>query len=266
MVTVFHDMQHKRHPEWATFLDLLGFTVFYGLSARRSKRLIAVSAATKEDMVRYYRMPPQKIKVIPHGVDSSMFEVAKRRTYPDAKLILCVSTLHPHKNLDRLIRAFADFHRDHSEYCLAIVGLNGSFSEDLRKLVLTLGLSDSVRLTGWIERERVYDLFSTASAFIYPSLFEGFGLPILEALAAGLPSACSDIKPLKQIVGDAALLFNPHKDSALVDALNKLVDDDLTRSRLIAAGPARASRFPWHRTARATLRVLKSAAIDASPA
>ena len=118
-VTVFHDMQHKRHPGFSSSIDLLFFRMFYFAAARRSNRLIAVSGATKDDMLSYYHIPPQKIRVIPHGVDPRFFDLGKPAAPPDTKTIIAVSTLHPHKGLDRLLRVYAKWYSARrSEYRL----------------------------------------------------------------------------------------------------------------------------------------------------
>ena len=115
---------------------------------------------------------------------------------------------------------------------------------------------------GWIPRADLYELFARAWAFVYPSRFEGFGLPVLEALAAGVPTACSAIEPLAAIAADAALRFDPHDLAALAEALVHLGDDDALRARLADAGPRRAARFSWAATAEATLEALRAAALD----
>jgi glycosyltransferase involved in cell wall biosynthesis len=117
-----------------------------------------------------------------------------------------------------------------------------------------------VRLTGWLPRQELYELFRTAWAFVYPSTFEGFGMPVLEAMAAGVPTACSDIRPLREVAGDAALRFDPLDDLALSESLLRLVSDPAERARLSTAGPERARRFSWRRAAAATLAALEACA------
>ena len=117
-----------------------------------------------------------------------------------------------------------------------------------------------MQFTGWIPRDELYELFARAYAFIYPSTFEGFGLPVLEALAAGVPTACSNIQPVSGIAGDAALQFNPFSESEILEAMRRLVCDEPLRSALSALGPARAARFSWKETARLTLRAIVAAA------
>jgi glycosyltransferase involved in cell wall biosynthesis len=249
-VTVFHDLQHKRHPEYFRWFDLPFWKLLLWTSARRSRRLIAVSEATKADLMRFYQLPPKKIRVVLHGVEPGFFTLD--RTHVE-RFVLCVSTLHPHKNLDRLIRAYARQKRD---WRLVIAGLRGLFAETLDALIRDLGVEDSVQLTGWITREDLLRLYARAQAFVYPSTFEGFGMPVLEAMAAGIPVACSNIDPLREVAGEAALLFDPLSEDAIAAALDRIVSDEDLREKLTAAGPERARGFSWERAAERTLLAL----------
>ncbi len=252
--TVFHDLQHKRHPEYFRWFDLPFWNFFLFWAAQVSRTLIAVSDATADDLERYYRLPTAKVRVIPEGVDPAFFAIAGRRR-PE-RFILAVSTLHPHKNLDRLLAAFARFRAAHPEFRLVVCGLHGFYTEQLLALRDSLGLSEAVDFPGWIPREDLYDRYARAWAFVYPSLFEGFGLPVLEALAAGAPCACSDVEPLRGIARDAALRFDPLSADALTDALFRITDDENLRKALAEAGPRRAADFTWRSAAQATLKAL----------
>jgi len=258
-VTVFHDMQHKRQPENFRWFDLPFWRMLLYAAVRRSRHLLADSEATRDDLVRYYALAPEKITVAPLGVDPIFFEIARRRK-PE-RYLLAVSTLHPHKNLDRLIRAFAEFHAAQPEFRLVIAGLRGFHTEPLESLRGQLNLQESVRFTGWIPREELLELFAGAYAFFYPSTFEGFGLPVLEALASGVPTACSNIQPVSGIAGDAALQFDPSDTSAILDAMQRLTCDEPLRARLSAAGPVQAAKFSWRETARITLQAIRGAAL-----
>jgi glycosyltransferase involved in cell wall biosynthesis len=254
-VTVFHDMQHKRHPEYFRWFDLPFWRFFLYWSARRSQRLIAVSEATARDLMRFYpRTPPAKIRVVPHGVDPEFSRVRQRRN--PQRFLLAASTLHPHKNLDGLLRAFAIFRRANPAYRLVVCGMHGFFTGPLHELRAQLGLQDAVEFPGWIPREQVYDLFARAWAFVYPSRFEGFGLPVLEALAAGIPMACSDIEPLSTLAGNAAVRFNPDDAQAMAGALDLITNDEAMRRRLSQEGPAQAAKYSWANAAAATLAAL----------
>src|SRR5216684_7684575 len=210
MVTVFHDLQHKRHPEYFRWFDLPFWRFFLWASARRSRGLIAVSGATRDDLQRYYGVAAQ---VIHHGVEPQFFEIAERRQVKD--YLLCASTSHPHKNLERLLRV----HREvRGLPPLVITGVRGFAAAEVEKLA-----GDSVRITGWVPREELYELFRGARGFIYPSMFEGFGMPVLEAMAAGVPVACSAIPPLREVAADAALYFDPLDEDALAEGLARIV-------------------------------------------
>ena len=253
-VTVFHDLQHKRHPEYFRWFDLPFWNFFLFWSVTVSARVVAVSGATADDLRHWYRLPAGKICTLPSGVDPRFFALAARRR-PEP-FLLAVSTLHPHKNLDGLLRAFAAFRRQHPQYRLVVSGIHGFFSAELHALRNRLCLADCVDFPGWIPREQLYDLYARASAFLYPSLFEGFGLPVLEALAAGVPTGCSQVEPMNSIAGGAALKFDPHDPSAIAAAMERLVTDDELRAALAAAGPLRAAQFSWRTTAQGILETL----------
>jgi glycosyltransferase involved in cell wall biosynthesis len=256
-VTVFHDLQHKRHPAYFRWFDLPFWNFFLFWSAHLSQVVLADSEATAADLRAYYRLPQSKIRVAWLGVDGAFFALATRRR-PE-HFLLTVSTLHPHKNLAGLLRAFAIFRQTHPEVRLVVCGLHGFSSLPLHDLRKSLGLADAVEFPGWIPREELHALYERAWAFVFPSLFEGFGLPVLEALAAGVPTACSAIEPVAGIAADAALQFDPGDTDAIVAAMNRICDDSELRARLSTAGPRRAAQFSWKATAEATLRALLEA-------
>jgi len=253
-VTMFHDLQHIRHPEYFRWFDLPFWKLLLFGSAHVSRMLLTNSPATASDLLRHYRLPESRVRVTPLGVDPVFFELARRRR-PDP-FLLAVSTLHPHKNLDGLLRAFAEFHRERPEFRLTVCGLHGFFTGPLHELRASLGLSGVVDFPGWIPREELHDLYARAWAFVYPSLFEGFGIPVVEAMAAAVPIACSDIEPIAGIAGDAVLRFDPHDPAAMVAALRRIVTDEALRQRLADAGPRRAAQFSWRKTAEGTLEAL----------
>jgi glycosyltransferase involved in cell wall biosynthesis len=250
-VTVFHDLQHKLHPEHFRWFDLPFWNLFLYWAVKRSKILIAVSDATRNDLVRFYKIPESKIRVIPHGVEREFFNI---RNDPDREnpYLLCVSTLHPHKNLDRLIRVFGEFRKIHPEYRLVMAGLRGFHAEFLEKIA-----DDYVQFTGWIPREDLYELFRRASGVVYPSTFEGFGMPVLEAMAAGVPLACSAIEPLHSIAGEAAFQFDPADDEAMLAAMIRLIEEG---DSLRIPGQRRATHFTWQAAAEKTLSAILHAA------
>ena len=263
-VTVFHDLQHKRHPEFFRWFDLPFWNLLLWLAVLRSRILIAVSQATAADLIRYYPRAARKTVVIPHGVDAEFFRIGERRGAqgsPAEKYLLTVSTLHPHKNLHRLLDAFRSFRAAHPEFRLVIAGLKGFAADQLAARQRELGLEAAVTFTGWIPRADLYRLFEHATAYIAPSEFEGFGMPLAEALAAGLPCACSAIPPFREVAGSAAARFDPASTDEMAAAMELAACDPAFRSRAPVAGPRQARRFDWHAAARMTL-----GAIEGSPA
>jgi glycosyltransferase involved in cell wall biosynthesis len=255
-VTVFHDLQHKRHPEHFRWFDLPFWRVLLYASAHLATLVLADSEATRADLLRYYRLQPNRVRTVSLGVDPVFFGLQRS---PE-KFLLTVSTLHPHKNLDRLLEAFAQFRRIRPDFRLVVAGMRGFHTAPLERLREELDLADAVEFTGWVPREDLYDLYARAWAFVYPSTFEGFGIPPLEALAAGIPTGCSNIEPLSGIAQEAALQFDPRDVAAIRDAMLRLVCDDPLRSRLTAEGPRRAAFFSWRTTAQATLDAIAEAA------
>jgi len=208
--------------------------------------------------------------VIHHGVDAAFFALNRGASAERIeRFVLCVSTLHAHKNLDRLIRAYARKKRD---YTLTLAGMRGFHARAIEALIAELGCADthlsraSVKLTGWIPREELLRLYDRAVAFVYPSTFEGFGMPVLEAMAAGIPVACSAISPLEEVArsstGDAVLFFDPLDEDAIADALDRITWDEALRRELEIAGPRRAREFSWDRTAQLTAEEILDASAD----
>ncbi len=239
MVTVFHDLQHKRHPEYFRWFDLPFWNFFVWASARRSRGAIAVSLATHDDLKRYYG---RSSEVIHHGVEREFIEIGYRRHPKD--YLLCVSTTHPHKNLERLLRVHAQMKNAPK---LILTGVRGFAAKEIESLA-----DGSVEITGWIPREQLHRLYRGALGFIYPSTFEGFGMPVLEAMAAGVPVACSDIPPLREIARSTVHFFDPASDREIRDALSLLASGKISTE----AAQQRGAQFTWEKTARATLDYL----------
>ncbi len=260
-VTVFHDLQHRIHPEFFRSFDLPFWNLLLAGSASRSARLIAVSVNTARDLVEKLPQSKGKVAVIPLGVDPEFFRIGQERVLqPPQPFILIVSTLHPHKNIERALDAFRRFRIDHPEFRLVVAGLKGFATEKIENRVRDLGLSPHVDLTGWIPRRELYDLYRRASAFLAPSLFEGFGLPLVEAMAVGLPVACSVIPPFRETAEGVAHMFDPRSTEALTEALEFITRDGAFRARAAVEGPRRAGGFDWDAAARATLTQLETAA------
>jgi glycosyltransferase involved in cell wall biosynthesis len=253
-VAVFHDLQHKRHPEYFRPFDLIFWRFFLWASARRAEKIIAVSETTRVDVSRSYRVPAERVRMIHHGVDAALLNLRRENV---ERFILCVSTLHPHKNIERLLRAYA---REPRDCRLVLAGMKGFQADAIERLIGQLDVRARVTVTGWIPRENLVALYDRAWACVYPSTFEGFGMPALEAMAAGVPLLCSDIPPLREVAGDCALYFGPSDEDALARGLTRIVSDEGLRTNLRIQGRQRARTFTWERAARGTLDVLLAAA------
>jgi glycosyltransferase involved in cell wall biosynthesis len=258
-VVTIHDLIYKVHPEAHRSVRSLGMRVLVPAAARRSHRIIAVSRNTRDDIVRLFGASPDRIDVVPQGVGA----MARAEPAPEAavrhrfdlgarRVALSVSAKRPHKNLARLLEALALLPADRRPL-LVVPGYPTWYEAELRERAAALGLTGDVRFLAWIEAAELEALYAMAECFVLPSLYEGFGLPVLEAMSRGVPVACSDRSSLPEVAGDAALLFDPESPRAIADAMERLLTDEALAARLREAGRAQAARFTWEATARGTL-------------
>jgi glycosyltransferase involved in cell wall biosynthesis len=252
-VTTVHDLIYDHFPGAFPAPARLGLKLVVPIGARRSTRVQVSSHATKDEVVERFRLPADRVDVVHLGL--GMRDVAdpapeadlrERLGLADARVVLSVNAALPHKNLERLIRALRDV-----PAVLVLVGHAGRTSDALRALAAELGVD--VRLTGWLEDRELEGLYRLADAFVYPSLYEGFGMPVLEAMRRGVPVACSNATSLPEVAGDAALLFDPTDVGAIAAAARTLLDDRERAAELVRRGRERAAGFGWDRTARAAL-------------
>ncbi len=253
-VTVIHDLQHQRQPQNFGKVELAAWRALVWTSARFSPEVVTVSESSRRDIIAAYGLDPERVHVVRHGVEPELFEVRPDNSEPP--YLLSVSTLHAHKNWNRWLEAYARLAAEGFPHRLVIAGLMGNYAEELDRVIERRGLRDRVRLTGWVPRPRLRQLYASAAALVFPSTFEGFGMPVLEAMAAAVPVACSDIAPLRETAGDAALYFDPHSVDSIVDAVRRLLLDVDLRARLAGAGRRRAHEFSWAESARQTLAIL----------
>jgi glycosyltransferase involved in cell wall biosynthesis len=268
-VVTIHDLGYLAFPAAHTARRRLELHLTTLWSVRAARRVIAISAATRDDLVRHYRADPARIAVVHHGLSGAQFrpaapdEVAAARERHGLRrpYFLYLGTLQPRKNLERLIDAFARAAGSGAlgEAELVIGGRRGWLSEQIERRAGALGLSGRVRLAGYLPDADLPALLSGALAFAFPSLYEGFGLPVLEAMACGAPVLTSATSSLPEVAGDAALLVDPHDEAAIAAGLARLAADAGLRAELRERGLAHAARFTWERCARETLDVLREA-------
>jgi glycosyltransferase involved in cell wall biosynthesis len=259
-VVTIHDLIYARFPDAHSGLRDKGMRVLVPLAARRSHRVIADSHSTRGDLIEILGLAPERIDVVPLGVAaqtraSAPAESETRARFElgdDRRVLLSLSAQRPHKNLARLIGALGEIAPERRPL-LVIPGYRTWHERELHELVARAGVSDDVRFPGWISAAEAEGLWAIADAFVFPSLYEGFGLPVLEAMARGVPVACSDASSLPEVAGDAALLFDPRSQSAIAEAVLRILEDEGLRERMRTLGRARAAQFTWELTARRTL-------------
>ncbi len=257
-VVTVHDLHYRVVPEAHFGLLGLGMRVLVPLAARRAHRVIAISQATAADVRRYLHVPEERLDVVPNGLGvtpsaAPEAEDVQRSRYGlgDRRVLLSVSAKRPHKNLVRLIEALAAIDAERRPV-LVIPGYPTPHERELRERAAQLHVLDDVRFLDWVSGAELEGLYALAAAFVFPSLHEGFGLPVLEAMRRGVPVACSNASSLPEVAGDAALLFDPRDTPAITAAIERLLDDGALAARLRAAGTAQAARFTWEATARGT--------------
>lgn len=268
VVVTVHDLTLLRHPELGT-PALRRLVERAARSVREAARVIADSEATRRDVVELLDAPPDRVRVVPLGCDprfSPGDAGAARRTVAAelgiaAPFVLHVGTVEPRKNLPALISAFAQARRARRlPQLLVLAGAPGWGVEPVRARIAAEGLAGVVRLTGPVSAAHLLALYRAADLFAFPSLYEGFGLPVVEAMACGTPVVTADVAALPEVAGGAALIVDPRDQAALAEALDRGLNDLEVRARLKAAGPARAAAFTWERCAAATLAVYDEAA------
>ncbi len=258
-VVTVHDLIHRVHPEAHFGLRGLGMRILVSLAARRSDRVIADSHSTRDDLVSMLGLAPDKIDVAHLGLGSTARvepldegEVRARHDLGGRPVVLSVSAKRPHKNLMRLLEALASIPAERRPV-LVLPGYPTPYERDLARRATELGVARDVRIAGWLEPPEMEGLYRVAAAFVFPSLYEGFGMPVLEAMRRGVPVACSNRSSLPEVAGEAALLFDPERPEEIARSLESLLGDPELAERLRAAGRLQAERFTWQATAAATI-------------
>ena len=253
-VTTILDVIYKRHPETHARLLAAGVALLVPLAARRSRRILTLSEGAKDDIAYFLHVERERIDVTPLGAGLpdnvtpvAEAELRRRHELGGAPIVLTVSAKRPHKNLERLLDAIAMVEAD-PQPLLVAPGYETVFERELRKRA-----GERVRFLGWVDDDELEGLYRAATCFVFPSLAEGFGLPVLEAMVRGTPVACSRIGPLEEVAGKAALYFEPTDTEEMAHAIESLLADANLRTWLREAGRERAKDFSWARTAEATI-------------
>ena len=268
VVTTIHDVSFKRHPEFFSMKDRLILDAGVKRATHRAARIIAVSEYTKKEICELYKISPEKIAVVYSGADSQYKPINPKFAYQLARdkydigtaFVLTVGVIQPRKNLPRLLEGFSLFKaKGHIGHKLVIVGKYGWKESNLRMKITQLGLKDDVVLTGYVPYEDLPALYGAADVFVYPSVYEGFGLPVLEAMACGTPVITGNFSSLPEVVGDAGLMVDPHDPRAFAEAMEKVLTNEILHTDMSARSLSQAANFTWDNTARDMLAIYEEA-------
>ena len=266
-VVTIHDCIHLMFPQYLPNRMAHAYArAQMWAAARRSDCILTVSDASKRDILHFFNVPPEKIVVIYNAIDTH-FSVTppaeavtrvRERYQLDHKFVLYVGNIKPHKNLVRLIEAFDELRRGELEDLkLLIIGDEISKLPALRRAVHRHKLHKHVRFLGFLPDDQLAVLYRLASVFVFPSLYEGFGLPPLEAMASGTPVVTSNVSSLPEVVGDAAVLVDPYDVDSIVDGLRRVLTDPARAAEMRRKGLERAREFSWERSVAKTLQVYR---------
>lgn len=265
IIVTIHDIISLKFPKNLPLASRLFYSKWMPFSYRRADLIIVDSEHTKRDIVEYLKIPAEKIRVMYWAVshdfqpilDLKKIEQIKQKYKTSEKYFIHVGTLEPRKNLNFLVRAYADAVKKGIKENLVIIGKKGWYYDDLFNLVKELKLSDRVVFTGYADDKDIPALYSGSTALTFPSLYEGFGFPPLEAMACGTPVISSNTSSLPEVVGDAGILLPPSGEKEWTDAMMKLSLDGKLSEELKRKGLVQASKFSWEETAKKTIEVYR---------
>ncbi len=266
-VVTFHDMTFFLYPELHTRSKRIFFPWAIRMSARRSEAIISDSESTRRDAIRILGIPPEKIVAVPLGIseefkpiaDTRLLDSIRKKYHLPERFILFVGLIEPRKNLPLLLRAYARLVEREDPPPLVLAGRLGWDSGPFFQLIEDLKLKQNIHLPGYIPAVDLPVLYNLAQIFVYPSSYEGFGFPPLEAMACGTPVITTAVSAMLDNVGDAGLLVPPQDEEALVSALHELLENPGLREQFSSAGIRRAGEFTWQRTAEETIQVYEKA-------
>lgn len=258
-ITTIHDVSFKRHPEFFKLKDRFILDMGVERAAKHAARILAVSEYTRKELLALYNISPAKVTLVYSGVDKQ-FKPMDRVIAADfvgetygvhAPFVLTVGVIQPRKNLPKLLEAFASLKKIwQSEHVLVVVGKRGWLETSLERRIEQLGLTGDVILTGYVPHEHLPSLYNAADAFVYPSVYEGFGLPPLEAMACGTPIITGNFSSLPEVVGEAGIMVDPHDADAFADAMMNVLSSRSLQGEMYSQGIEQAKKFSWDEMAR----------------
>ena len=267
-VVTIHDISFEFFPEYFNPRERMRMKLLIPLSGRRAAHVLTISEYSRRQLIETYRLSEEKVTVTYLGVSPAFLplhdeEVCKKTARFDLSgpCILGVGNVQPRKNLVRLIRAFAALRKTKSiPHQLVLVGKMAWKAEQVLEEIERLGIRDAVKITGYVTEEELVALYNRADLFVYPSLYEGFGLPIVEAMACGTPVVTSNVTCMPEIAGDAALLVDPLSEEEIGAAILRVIDDPALGAELTKKGLLRSKVFNWRSTAEQTVDIYRKCA------
>jgi glycosyltransferase involved in cell wall biosynthesis len=272
IITIIHDISFNFYPQFIKWNDLFFLKILIPISLRRADKIVGVSKFTHDEIIKYYQIRPEKVNWVHNAVSEDFLKqdasdekiklVKKKYDLPE-KYILYLGTLQPRKNIPVLIEAYYLVKNKLDTTKLVIAGGKGyNFDEKIAECIKKYGLAGSVILPGFIDEEDKAALMKSALAFAFPSLYEGFGIPILEAMSVETPVVISDIPPHREIAGESALFFNPKDSNDLSKKLLRVITENTLKVALIEKGKANLLKFSWEKTAEKFIKIFNSFSID----
>lgn len=266
-VVTIHDLSYFYFQEEFLKKDLYKLINWTKYAVEKAQKIIAVSKTTKKDIVKFYPKTESKIEVIYNGFEKNINasskltfkSISEKYNVIKETYILYVGTLQPRKNVPVLIKAFKQFKEQNSEFKLVLVGKKGWLYDQIYQEVADSQLTDSVIFTGYVPDDELCILYQNAFCFVLPSLYEGFGVPVLEAMSFGCPVISSFASSLPEVGGEAAMYFDPKSVEGLVDDLSDLKKDSKLKTSLIKRGKERVKLFSWEKTGKETLDIISKA-------
>lgn len=268
VVTSIHDVSFKRHPEFFNWKDRFVLNMGIKYAAKRAFGILAISEHTKHEIVELYKVPAERVSVIYPGVDEQFTpgdRLASRRFIKDkygisSPIILTVGTIQPRKNLSTLVKGFAKLKASQEfEHKLVVVGKYGWKERRLLSLVEELELTQDILFVGYVPQEDLPALYLAADVFVYPSVYEGFGLPPLEAMACGTPVITGNRSSLPEVVGEAGIMVDPYDPEAFALAMWNVLSSESLRTEMSQAGLKQAVKFSWDKMATEVLGIYREA-------
>jgi glycosyltransferase involved in cell wall biosynthesis len=265
-VVTIHDLAFIRFPQTFRAYNRAYLDFATRMSARRAARILVVSEHTKREVIGMLGVPAERVIVTPNAARdhfrppvSAVLNAFRTRHHLPERFVLYVGTLEPRKNLTTLLDAYAEVSRRFPDVPLLVGGGKGWLYDTIFERLNTLGLRDKVTFVGYLDEDELPLWYAAATVFVFPSIYEGFGMPPLEAMACGTPVVTSNTSSLPEVVGDAGLMVDPHSADALADALTRVLSDRELHADLAERGLRRATTFTWRTTAERTLRAYQEA-------